>query len=129
MPLFILRWVHELRDGWNLRRCFLQFRWLSRQLAALCTVLWFCGLIATSGPHLVHHLRDLQQAHDHHSQADTPRLPDCFIFSLMQHTPVAEGVLSPLPTPLPVGESSVVEPPLTAREESWSIFLARAPPV
>ena len=128
-PLFVLPWVHQLGDGWSLRRCFPQFRWLSRRLAALWTMLWFCSLIATSGPHLVHHLTDLQRPHGHHSQADQPRLPDCFIFSLMQHTPVAEGVLNSLLTPLAVGESSVVEPPLTVREEPWSIFLARAPPV
>jgi hypothetical protein len=128
-PQFVLTWAPRLGDGWSLRRCFRQFRWLSTRFAALWTVLWFCGLIATSGPHLVHHLTDLQRPHDHHSQADQPRLPDCFIFSLMQHTPVAEGVLSSLSTPLAVGGSAVVEPPLTVREEPWSIFLARAPPV
>jgi hypothetical protein len=92
-------------------------------------VLCFVGLIATSGPHLVHHLADLQRPHDDRSQADKPRPSDCFIFSLMQHTPVTEGVLSPFPTPLPVGASAIVEPSLTACEEPWSLFLARAPPV
>jgi hypothetical protein len=128
-PLFVLAWVHQLRDGWSLRRCFRQFHWLGKRLAALWTVLWFCGLIATSGPHLVHHLTDLQRPHDHHSQADKPRLPDCFIFSLMQHTPVAEGVLHLFPMPLPMGEPSVFEPLLTVRAALWSLVLARAPPV
>jgi hypothetical protein len=47
----------------------------------------------------------------------------------MQHTPVAEGVLSSLSMPLPVGEPSVFEPPLTVHAALWSLFLARAPPV
>jgi hypothetical protein len=103
--------------------------WCGRQLAALWTVLWFCGLIAASGPHLVHHLTALPRQADHHTHADEPRPSDCFVFSLMQHTPVAEGMLNSLPMPLPMGELSVFEPPLTVREELWSLFLARAPPI
>jgi hypothetical protein len=104
-------------------------RWRGRQLAALWTVLWFCGLITASGPHLVHHLTALPRPADHHAPADEPRPPDCWVFSLMQHTPVAEGVLSSLPMPLPVGEPSVFAPPLTVHTALWSRVLARAPPV
>jgi len=57
------------------------------------TVLWLLALIAASGPHLVHHLPNLHRQDDHHSHADQPRLFDCLILSLMQHTPVAEGLL------------------------------------
>ena len=128
-PLSLPPWTHQLGDGWNRRPRILQFRWLARQLAALWTVLCFCGLIAASGPHLVHHLTDLPRPADHHTRADEPRLPDCFVFSLMQHTPVAEGVLNLLPLPLPVEEPSAVEPLLRVREALWSLSLARAPPV
>jgi hypothetical protein len=103
--------------------------WRGRQLAALWTVLWFCGLIAASGPHLVHHLTALPRPADQHTPADEPRPLDCGVFSLMQHTPVAEGILNPLPMPLPVGEPSVVEPSLTGHAALWSFVLARAPPV
>jgi hypothetical protein len=103
--------------------------WRGRQLAALWTVLWFCGLIAASGPHLVHHLTALPRPADHHAPADEPRPLDCGVFSLMQHTPVAEGILNPLPTPLPGGEPSIVEPSLTGHTALWSRVLARAPPV
>ena len=92
-------------------------------------MLWFCGLIAASGPHLVHHLTALPRPADHHQHADEPRPPDCVVFSLMQYTPVAEGMLSLLPMPLPRGELSVVESPLMVREALWSLFLARAPPL
>jgi hypothetical protein len=112
-PISLLPWAH----------------WCGRPLAALWTVLWFCGLIAASGPHLVHHLTDLSRSAGHHTPADQPRPPDCVVFSLMQHTPVAEGLLNPFPMPLPVGELSVVEPPLTVCEALWSLVLARAPPV
>jgi hypothetical protein len=96
---------------------------LGRQLAALWTVLWFCGVVAASGPHLVHHLAD------HPTHADQPRPPDCFLFSLVQHTPVAEDGSNPLPLPLPMGAPSVFALPLTVHAELWPLFLARAPPV
>jgi hypothetical protein len=86
-------------------------------------------LIAASGPHLVHHLADLPRPADHHTHADEPRPSDCFVFSLMQHTPVAEGLLHLFPMPLPMGEPSVFEPLLTVRAALWSLVLARAPPV
>jgi hypothetical protein len=70
--------------------------WRGRQLAALWTVLWFCGLIAASGPHLVHHFTALPRPADQHTPADEPRPLDCVVFSLMQHTPVAEGILNPV---------------------------------
>ena len=142
--LSVLPWAQQLGDGWNFRPGVLQirrFRWLGRRLAALWTVLWFCALIAASGPHLVHHLTALPRPADHHSHTDEPRPvdhhthtgeprpPDCFVFFLMQHTPVAEDVLIPLPMPLPVGEPSVLERPLTVHAALWSLFLARAPPV
>ena len=112
-PYALLPWVH----------------WHGRQLVALWTVLCLCGLIAASGPHLVHHLTALPRSADHHAPADEPRPLDCVVFSLMQHTPVAEGILNPLPMLLPVGEPSVVESPLMVREALWSLFLARAPPL
>jgi hypothetical protein len=116
-------------DHGELRALLPWTHWCGRQLAALWTVLWFCGLIAASGPHLAHHLTDLPRPADHHTHADEPRPSDCFVFSLMQHTPVAEGMLHPLPIPLTMGELSVSQPPLTVREERWSLVLARAPPV
>lgn len=112
-PYALLPWVH----------------WHGRQLVALWTVLWFCGLIAASGPHLVHHFTAQPRRADQHAPVDEPRPLDCVVFSLMQHTPVAEGILNPLPMPLPVGEPSVVEPSLTGHAALWSLFLARAPPL
>lgn len=103
--------------------------WGGKQLAALWTVLWFCGLITASGPHLVHHLTALPRPADHHTHTDEPRPPDCFIFSLMQHTPVAAGVLHLLPLPLPMEEPPAFEPLRRVRQALWSLSLARAPPV
>jgi hypothetical protein len=128
-PFSLLPWAHQLGDGWSLRSGVIQCRWLGKRLAALWTVLWFCGLIAASGPHLVHHLADLPRPADHHTPADEPRPSDCVVFSLMQHTPGAEGVLHLFPLPLPMGEPSVFEPLLTVRAALWSLVLARAPPV
>ncbi len=120
--LSLLPWTHQFGDGCSLRPGVLHSRRCGRRLAALWTVLWFCALLAASGPHLVHHLAD------HHPHTDKSRPPDCVVFSVMQHTPVAEGILHLLPMSLPVGELSVVGPALMVCEEPWSLFLARAPP-
>jgi hypothetical protein len=101
----------------------------AQRLAALWTLLWFCGLIAASGPHLVHHLTALPRPADHHTHTDEPRPPDCFLFFLMQHTPVAEDVLTSLPMLLSVGGPSLLQCPLAVHAALWSLVLARAPPV
>jgi hypothetical protein len=112
----LLPWAHRLWDTWGLRLC------------TLSVILAFTSLIAASGPHLVHHLMDLPRPADHHTHADAPRPPDCVVFSLTQHTPVAEGVRDSLPMPLPLGKVSVIERPIMVRAALWSLVLARAPP-
>lgn len=127
-PLFVLPRVHQLGDGWSLRRGFLRCCGLGRRLAAWWTMLGLLALITASGPHLVHHLPDLHRQDDHRSHADRPRLLDCLILSLMQHTPVTEGLLDTCLAPLAVGEQAVLDQPRAVLEEPRSGFQARAPP-
>jgi len=100
-----------------------------RRLGALCTMLALLTLLVVSGPHLVHHLADLSPQHDHHTPTgSTPPPPDCLVFFVMQHTPVAAGVLAHALTPLAVGEPIVCTPPLWMSEAPRYVSQARAPP-
>src|SRR5262249_26783186 len=66
-----------------------------RRLGALCTMLSLLTLVVVSGPHLVHHLADLSPQNDHHTPTGSAHpLPDCLVFLVMQHTPVAASVLA-----------------------------------
>ena len=73
----------------------LQGRLVGRRLIALCTLLWLLTLLMVSGPHLVHHFADLSPQHDHHTHSGSAHPPpECVVFLVMQHTPLAAGVLA-----------------------------------
>src|SRR5262249_42362901 len=100
-----------------------------RRLGALCTMLSLLTLLVVSGPHLVHHLADLSPQNDHHTPTGSAHpLPDCLVFLVMQHTPVAASVLAHALIPLAAGEPIVCTPPLWMSEAPRYVSQARAPP-
>jgi hypothetical protein len=106
-----------------------QAHWGGRRLGALCTLLSLLTLLVVSGPHLVHHLTDLSPQHDHHTPTGSVHpLPDCPVFLVMQHTPVAPSVLAHALIPLATGGPIVCTPPLWMSEASRYVSQARAPP-
>ncbi|SRR6266498_2194043 len=99
------------------------------RLSAFCIVLSLLTLLAVSGPHLVHHLTEQQPQQDHHAHdAPTPHSPDCPVFFLMQHTPVAAEAAAFLPTPLPAAELLAFVQPRRVSEVPTYAVQARAPP-
>ena len=86
------------------------------RLRALGLILALLAFVASSTPHLVHHLGD-----------GSPH-PDCYLSSLLQHTTAVKSTPAILPPPLPDGEHLGVAPyrPTIARpsHHCWS----RAPP-
>jgi hypothetical protein len=105
------------------------YRRASPPLYALCVVLALLVLLVTSGPHLVHHLTELypQDTQPSHTK-DTSQLPDCLVYSLIQHTPVTEAGVALLAVFLQARGPLVVEPPLWRPIELRHPSLARAPP-
>ena len=99
------------------------------RLSAFSLVLFFLTLLAVSGPHLVHHLIEQHPPQEHHSHdVPTPQSPDCPIFFLMHHTPVAAEAVAFLSTPLPAAELLAVVPPRRVFEAPPYALQARAPP-
>jgi hypothetical protein len=134
----ILREQAIVHEYWNAMNAFSAYRrqwWQAvrkggKYVSTLCTVLTFLTLLVVSGPHLVHHLLAPPPQHDdHHSHDDQPpQGPDCLVLFLMQHTPVAEGWVAPLPAFLLVTERiACVQPPLICAIPQ-RLFQARAPP-
>jgi hypothetical protein len=101
---------------------------VANRLIALFASLCFFVLIVVSGPHLVHHLADLQPGHPH-PHTNKSQSPDCFVHSLMQHTPLAGDAFAPLPASLPTAEQVSYQPLVLMFASPRLAFLARSPPV
>lgn len=100
---------HRNYTGWRLPR-------LVTRLGALCLVLGLLVWIASSAPHLVHHLDDPHQ------------LADCLPFSLANHFSVVKGAAWHLPIPLWCGEESSVVHWLPTVATTTCPLRSRAPP-
>ena len=101
-----------------------------RRLGALWTILSLLTLLVVSGPHLVHHLADSAAPDDHHTPAGSAHPPpDCPVFFVMQHIPVAGSVVVHSCTPLATAESIICVPPRWMSEAPKYVLQARAPPV
>jgi hypothetical protein len=108
-----------------------RFETLGRRLQALWVVLSFIALIATSGPHLIHHLPDLYPHQDHHDHDDhhtQSQQTDCLILFLMQHTPLTQGSGYLPPVPLLWNGQVVIDPTRYFPNNLSHVFQARAPP-
>jgi hypothetical protein len=104
-----------------------QFITIARRLIALCASLWFFALIAASGPHLVHHLADLDAGHSHpHTRKS--QSTDCLVLSLMQHTPLVGDFFASVPASLPTAEQASAEQQLQMVGTPRPAFQARSPP-
>jgi hypothetical protein len=100
------------------------------RFSALCAVLALLSLLAVSGPHRVHHLIEMPPPPDHHAHHhQQPVVPDCPVFLLWQHTPVAEHSLVCLPTLLATPEFIAAVLPLRVSAAIQDISQARAPPL
>ena len=107
----------------------LQGRRGGRRLGALCTMLLLLTLLVVSGPHLVHHLADPAAQDDHHTHTGPAHPPpDCLVFFVLQHTPLAAGVLANSLTPLAAAEPIVCTPPVWLSAAPRYVPQARAPP-
>jgi hypothetical protein len=116
-----LRWLCRGPAGWT---------WHGNRFSALCTVLALLSLLTVSGPHRVHHLTEMPPQPDHHAHHhQQPVLPDCPVFLLWQHTPVAAHSLVCLPALLATPESIVSLLPLWVSAETQDVSQARAPPL
>jgi hypothetical protein len=104
-----------------------QFITIARRLIALCASLWFFALIAASGPHLVHHLADLDAGHSHPPTRKS-QSTDCLVLSLMQHAPLVGDFFTPLPASLPTAEQASAEQQLQMVGTPRPAFQARSPP-
>ena len=72
------------------RRCL-----IGQRLQALWLVAGFVTLLGVSGPHLVHHLFESHDSHEHSSQGHQPQpSTDCLVLFLMQHTPLVGSAAS-----------------------------------
>ena len=99
------------------------------RFSALCTVLALLSLLTVSGPHRVHHLIEMPPQPDHHAHHhQQPVSPDCPVFFLWQHTPVAAHSLVCLPALLATSECIVSLLPLWVSAETQNVSQARAPP-
>jgi hypothetical protein len=108
-----------------------RFEALGRRFQALWVVLSFIALIATSGPHLIHHLPDLYPHQDHHDHDDhhhQSQQTDCLILFLMQHTPLTQGSGYLPPVQLLLHGQVVIDPTRYFPKNLSHVFQARAPP-
>ena len=116
-------WIWH-RQGWR------DWRGRGGRFSALCTVLMLFTLLAVSGPHLVHHFAEMHPQPGHHTHDDqAPVRPDCPVFFLWQHTPVAESGVVLFLALLPATELLVFTPPLWVSADSRDVAQARAPPL
>jgi hypothetical protein len=78
----------------------------------------------------MHHLIEPHPQHDDHHSHDgqAQQWPDCLVFFLIQHTPVAEGWVALLPVLLLVTEPIAYTSFLQVGAIPRHIFQARAPP-
>jgi hypothetical protein len=100
----------------------------SRRLQTLWVVVSFIALIATSSPHLIHHLPDLYPHQDHGDHHDQTQQTDCLILFLLQHTPLTQGSGYPLHIQLLLNGQVVIEPARCLPKNLGHVFQARAPP-
>jgi hypothetical protein len=100
---------------------------IAHHLIALCVLLCLATLMAASGPHLVHHLDDLDAGHSH-PPLPTSQSANCLVLSLMQHTPLAGDFLASLPASLPTADQVIGEPRLHTVGATRSTSKARSPP-
>jgi hypothetical protein len=98
------------------------------RLIALGVLLCLGILMATSGPHLVHHLVDLHPGPPH-PPPHTSQPADCLVLSLMQHIPLAGDFFASLPVFLSAAEQASCAQPLLAVTTSQFTFQARSPPI
>ncbi len=96
-------------------------------LSAFCTLLCFSALLATSGPHLVHHLLDRHQDHAH-PHAHTSQPTECLVLTLVQHTPVTEDAAYLTTIVLPRGAGTDGEPFFQTFTALGPTCQARSPP-
>ena len=121
---------------WTCRRSWWRgLRVAGVRLYGLVTLLVFLTLLMVSGPHRVHHFTEQHPPGHHHTQEGqhtqddhAPALPDCPVFFLLQHTPVAESGLAFFLTLLCVTESIRSTTTLGKAEAPQYVSQARAPP-
>jgi hypothetical protein len=101
---------------------------IADRLIALGVLLCLGILMAASGPHLVHHLADLNPGHPH-PQTHTSQHVDCLVLSLMQHIPLAGDFFASLSVLLPTAEQTSCAQPLQAVTTPRPTFQARSPPI
>jgi hypothetical protein len=108
-----------------------RFEVLGRRFQALWMVVSFIALIATSGPHLIHHLPDLYLPQDHHDHDDhhhQTQQTDCLTLFLMQHTPLTQESGYLLPVQLLLNGQVVIDSTRCLPKNLSHVFQARAPP-
>jgi hypothetical protein len=108
-----------------------RFETLGHRFQALWVVLIFIALMATSGPHLIHHLPDLyphQDHHDHDDHHNQSQQTDCLILFLMQYTPLTQDSGCFPPVQLLLNGQVVIESTCCLAKNLSRVFQARAPP-
>lgn len=97
------------------------------RLIAFGVLFCFGILMATSGPHLVHHIAD-RHPEPFHPQPLPSQATDCLVLSLMQYTPLAGGFSASLAVFLSAAEPASCAHRLQAATAPCPIVQARSPP-